>query len=105
MTADREDIGSMSDSGVRLCWRQTYLVPTATKAFRALTRCCSLQKADLRRLAESVYPLVDQRIEVELPHGIAYQEAESLRAKLAAASPQYAAMLAGWEDTEVTPEL
>ena len=52
-----------------------------------------------------MYPLVDQRKEIELPHGIAYREAESLRAKLAAASPQYAAMLAGWEDIEVTPEL
>ena len=52
-----------------------------------------------------MYPLVDQRKEMELPHSTAYREAESLRAKLAAASPQYAAMLAGWEDTEVTPEL
>ena len=65
----------------------------------------SWQKGDLRPLAESVYPLVDQRIEMELPTGTAYREAESLRAKLSAASPQYAAMLAGWEETEVTPEL
>ena len=55
-------------------------------------------------MAESIFPLVDQRIDAELPTSGAFWEAESLRAKLIAASPQYAAMLSGWQVVEPTPD-
>ena len=63
-----------------------------------------VQKADIKPLAESIYPLVDQRLDAELPASSAYWEAESLRSKLIAASPQYAAMLGGWQNVEPTPD-
>ena len=63
-----------------------------------------VQKADIKPLAESIFPLVDQRADAELPGSSAYWEAEGLRAKLIAASPQYAAMLSGWQDVEPTPD-
>ena len=52
-----------------------------------------------------MYPLVDMRQDASLPYSSAYQEADALRAKLIAGSPQYAALLSGWQDTPVTPEL
>lgn len=62
------------------------------------------EKADIKPLAESIFPLVDQRIDAELPLNGAFWEAESLRAKLIAASPQYANMLSGWQEVEPTPD-
>lgn len=62
-----------------------------------------MQKAGIKELAESLFPLVDARVDEVLPASEVYREAEAVREALIKRSPEYAAMLSGWEDTEVTP--
>lgn len=62
------------------------------------------ERAAIKDLAESLFPLVDARIDEVLPASEAYREAEAVREALIAKSPEYRALLSGWEDTEVTPD-
>lgn len=64
----------------------------------------TVQRAAIKELAESLFPLVDARIDEVLPASEAYREAEAVREALIAKSPEYRALLSGWEDTEVTPD-
>lgn len=92
--------GSVLTPGARLESGQLW-AGTPARYVRDLTKD---EKADIKPLAESIFALVDQRADAELPASSAYQEAETLRAKLIAASPQYAGMLSGWQDVEPTPD-
>ena len=62
------------------------------------------QKAAIKDLAESLFPLADARVDETLPASEAYRGAEALREALVARSPEYKALLSGWEDTPVTPD-
>ncbi len=55
-------------------------------------------------LAEAAFPLIDVRVDEVLPTSEAYREAELVRERLVTASPAWAALLSGWEDTPVTPD-
>lgn len=63
-----------------------------------------MQKAAIKPLAESLFPLVEARVDEVLPASEAYRDAEALREALVARSPEYRAILSGWEDTPVTPD-
>jgi len=65
---------------------------------------CVVQKAAIKPLAESLFPLVEARVDEVLPASEAYRDAEALREALVARSPEYRAILSGWEDTPVTPD-
>lgn len=62
------------------------------------------EKAGIKELAESLFPLADERQGEVLPSSEAYRDAEAVREQLIAQSPEYKALLSGWEDTEVTPD-
>lgn len=63
----------------------------------------SVQREAIEPLAEAMFPLVDARVDEVLPTSEAYRDSELLRERLVSASPEWAALLSGWENTPVTP--
>lgn len=61
------------------------------------------EREAIEPLAEAMFPLVDARVDEVLPTSEAYRDSELLRERLVSQSPEWAALLSGWESTAVTP--